>query len=253
MNLRESLNTNEFFDKLRDLFRSLRLSLFETAFLAAALLFVAIVAFLYFTKVQPLNSEVSRLQARERLVRLQLNKINIEERRRLEQAANAERILESLNSFESYLKPDERGTTQIINEIDSLGKRYQVVLGEASFRRLDADAATEENAGPASRSVINRGDLQIYPVLGIDTTVSGEYPNLRRFLSDLERSKQFLIINSLQFQGEDRGRRSAPQAAAGAGSSGKGQQATSSNPGTIPVLLKIEFDTYFQKPSTRGQ
>ncbi len=244
MNLRQSLSTKELIDQSRDLFRSLRLSLFETAFLAAALLFVAIVAFLYFTKIQPLNSQVTRLQDRERLLRLQLDKINIEERRRLEQAANAERILESLSSFENYLKPDERGTTQIINEIDSLGKRYQVVLGEASFRPLEADATTDENGNPVPRTAINRGDLQIYPVLGIDTTVTGEYPNLRRFITDLERSKQFLIINSLQFQGEDRVRRSTPV---------RGQQAASSSPGTIPVTLKIEFDTYFQKPTTRGQ
>jgi Type II secretion system (T2SS), protein M subtype b len=252
MNLRQSLNTNALIDQSRDLFRSLRLSLFETAFLAAALLFVAIVAFLYFTKVQPLNSQVTRLQDRERLLRLQLDKINIDERKRLEQAANAGKILESLSVFESYLKPDERGTTQIINEIDSLGKRYQVVLGEASFRRLEADATTDENGNPVSQAAIKRGDVQIYPVLGIDTTVTGEYPNLRRFISDLERSKQFLIINSLQFQGEDRVRRSTPQVAAG-GSPSRGQQAGSSAPGTIPVTLKIEFDTYFQKPSIRGQ
>ena len=68
----------------------------------------------------------------------------------------------------------------------------------------------------------------------------GDYSNLRRFLSDLERSKQFLIINALTFQGGDD--KVARQLAKG----GKQIQVSQDS---LPVSLGIELDTYFQPPT----
>jgi hypothetical protein len=232
------------------LFRNARLSLFEIIFLVAALLFASFVTFFYLTKVQPLNSEVARLKERERELRLSLERTNNEEKKRVDQATNAEKILDSLTRFESYLKPDERGMTQIINEIDVLGKTHKIVIGDASYRVAEPQATTDENGNPIPQTVSNDKIVNIYPKLGIDTTVVGDYPNLRRFLSDLERSRQFLIINALAFQGEaDRTRQNAPrspQAQAQLGGTGVGAEA-------IPVSLRIELDTYFQRASNRGQ
>jgi hypothetical protein len=244
MSWKQSLNLDNLWGGLRDLFRRARLSVFETVFLAAALLFAAFIAFFYFTKVQPLNSEVSRLQRRESDLRASLDRMNSDEKKRAEQASNAEKILESLNRFEGYLKPDERGMTQIINEIDALGRNYKVIVGDASYRVAEPEDALDENGNPKPQIVSSDKPLNIYPALGIDTTVIGDYPNLRRFLAELERSKQFLIINSLSFQGEADKVRQNP---------GQAQQIQLSGAGAIPVSLKIELDTYFQKASNRGQ
>jgi Type II secretion system (T2SS), protein M subtype b len=178
-------------------------------------------------------------------LRSKLNEINVKEKRQSEQTINAEKILNSLNQFESNLKPDESGMTQIINEIDALGKTHKILTGNASYRVEEAAAGTDGNGNPAPQAAPNNKG-NIYPALGIETTVTGDYPNLRRFLIDLERSKQFLIIRSLSFQGEDRGR----LAAAGGR---PGPQIQLSSPEAIPVSLKIEFDTYFRKPPKRGQ
>lgn len=236
-------NLFESFSGLRDAIGRARLSVVEIVFLCAAIFYASFVAAFYFYKVQPLGSELEARDQRIKDLNAQITKINTEEKKRMEQAANAEKILESLRNFESYLKPDQRGMTQIINEIDALGKMRQIVIGDASYRVEEADEPQLDESGnlkpqPASKDK----KPKIYPNLGIDTMVIGDYSNLRQFISDLERSKQFLIINALQFQGGDE--RIVRQLAKG------GKQIQLSGPEAIPVSLKIEMDTYFQSPAS---
>lgn len=245
MNWRQNINLRETGANISQFLRQGKLNLVETIFLLAALVFIGIVVFYYFSKVQPLNQQVADLQNREKELRLKLDKMDAEERKRLAQIANAERILASLKKFEAALKPDERGMTQIINEIDSLGKANKIIIGDASYRVEEAIPLTDEKGNPLPESTAQQKKESIYPVMGVDTTVIGDYPNLRRFLAELERSKQFVIINSLAFQGEaDKVRREAQKV-------GPGARVELSNPESIPVSLKIELDTYFQKPSVK--
>jgi len=238
MSLKTSLP--EIFSGLRNAIGRVRLSVVEIVFLGAALLFAGFVAFFYLTKVQPLGSALAARDQQMKDLKARIEKLNTEQKKRLTQAANAEKILESLRGFESYLKPDERGMTQIINEIDALGKTHKVITSDSSYRVEEADEPLlDENGNPKPQPVNKDKNPKIYPNLGIETMVIGDYSNLRRFLSDLERSKQFLIINALIFQGGDD--RIARQLA-------KSGKQILSGPESIPVSLKIELDTYFQPP-----
>lgn len=241
MNLSRNLNTKDLFSGLGVGLQRLRLSFIEVIALILALVFAGAIAFYYFTKVQPLGSQLETLQARESEMRLKLEKFNDDEKKRQEQSSNAEAILASLKGFDVYLKPDERGMTEIINEIDQLGAKHGVIAGDSSYRVDEAEPLYDENGQPIQKAAKNEDKQNIYPALGVDTNVIGEYPNLRRFLADLERSRQFLIINSLTFQGEsDQVRRAAQK-------SGK-QKLQLSSAEAVPVSLKIEMDTYFQSP-----
>ncbi len=238
-----NLNTSELSSRLKEFFGRMRLSLLEVIALVAALVFVGAAIYYYVSKVQPLTSELSALKSREAEIRKQIEKANTEETKRQKQAANAETILASLKGFDQYLKQDERGMTEIINEVDVLGKKYGVLTGDSTYRVAEAEPLLDENGQPIQQKPGSKNDdaQKIYPVLGIDTNVIGEYPNLRRFLSDLERSKQFLVINALTFQGEsDRVRREAQKSGT--------QKLQLSAPDAVPVSLKIEMDTYFQSP-----
>ena len=241
MKLRQDIKFSELSRGLGDAFRRARLSPAELVFLIAALAFAAFVAFFYFYKVQPLQSELAARKAREQDMLGKLGKIKTDEQKRNEQASNAEKILDSLDRFQAMLKPDERGMTQIINEIDALGKTHKVYAGDASYRATEAEPTTDENGNPLPPQKVAEKKINIYPTLGIDTTVVGDYPNLRRFLADLERSRQFLIINSLAFQGGD-------DKLARALAKGGKQIELSSAPGALPVSVRIELDTYFQPP-----
>jgi len=232
------LNPKETFGGWREAIHQTRLSLIEIIALLAALVFIGVVIFYYFTKVQPLQSQLDALVERERIAKDQIEKFNTNEKKRQEQSSNAEAILASLKSFKIYLKTDERGMTEIINEVDSLGKKHAILTGDSTYRIAEADQPVDANTPPKQKT--NEDKQKIYPALGIDTTVIGEYPNLRRFLGDLEQSKQFLIINSLTFQGEsDKVRREAQKS---------GKQKAQFSPEAAVVSLKIEMDTYFQSP-----
>ena len=234
------LNPTQILGGLRDVTQGMRLSLVEIIALLMALVFFGVVTFFYFTKVQPLQSQLDALKQRESAAKLQVEKYTTDEQKRQQQASNAEAILASLRTFEVYLKSDERGMTEIINEIDTLGKKHGVLTGDSSYRVAEADQPVD-GTGQQKQKTSSDDKQKIYPALGIDTNVIGEYPNLRRFLADLEHSRQFLIINGLTFQGEsDKVRQQAQK-------TGKAKLQMSSPEG-VPVSLKIEMDTYFQSP-----
>jgi hypothetical protein len=241
MNLKVSLS--ETFSEVRAALGRARLSVVEIVFLVAALLYAGFVAFFYFNKVQPLGSEIAAREQRITDSSDRIKKLDTDAKKRGEQAANAKDILESLRGFDGYLKPDGRGSTQIIDEIDALGKKHQVITGDSAYRPEKADEQqVDENGVPIPQAARNDKRPKIYPTLGIDTTVLGDYSNLRRFLSDLERSRQFLIINALSFQGGDD--KVTRQLAKG------GKQLQLSGPEAVPVSLRIELETYFQSPTS---
>lgn len=239
MNLK--IDLPETFSRLRSAIGRVRLSVVELAFLGAAILFACAVALFYSYKILPLGYTLAARQREIQDLKARIEKLNTEEKKRLTQASNAEKILESLRDFERRLNPDERGMTQIIDEIDALSVTHKILVEDSNYRVEEADEPQlDENGNPKLQP--NRDKKpKIYPTLGIETTVVGDYSNLRRFLSELERSKQFLIVNSLAFQGGDE--RIVRQLAKG------GKQLQLNSPEAIPVLLKIGFDTYFQPPA----
>lgn len=236
------MDFSEISRQARDIIGRLRLSRVESVFLGVAVLFACAVAFFYSYEVIPLGYTVSARQRQIQELRSHIQKLNSDEKKRVAQASNAEKILESLHVFDNRLTPDERGMTQIINEIDSLGDARKILVGDSNYRVEDAD---DPQLGGNGGQTLDKRDKKpkIYPNLGVETTVVGDYPNLRGFLADLERSKQFLIVNSLSFQGGDE--RIVRQFEKG------GKQIQLSG-GAIPVTLKIEFDTYFQPVPAGG-
>ena len=229
---------SEAFSRVRGAIGRARLSVVEIAFMGAAIIFATAVALFYSYKVLPLGYMVSSRNKQIQALKAAIKEQDDNEKKSLAQASNAERILESLRGFENNLKPDQRGMTQIINEIETLCKTHQIFTDGSNYRTERADEPQlDENGNPIPQATRRDKRPKIYSVLGIDTTVIGDYSNLRGLLSDLERSKQFLIINVLAFQGNDD--KIARQLA-------KGGKQIQLSPSSIPVSLRIEFDTYFK-------
>jgi hypothetical protein len=74
--------------------------------------------------------------------------------------------------------------------------------------------------------------------VAVSVTVEGQYQNLRRFLRDLETTKQFVIINAIELErsSETNAQPSAEDAAAGGARNS-------------PVSLRLDMATYFQRPN----
>lgn len=68
----------------------------------------------------------------------------------------------------------------------------------------------------------------LYPGIGIAVTVEGPYANIRRFLREIEASRQFLIINAVELEGVTEG---------------------DSQTGAALVSLRLDMATYFQRGS----
>lgn len=224
--------------------RQLRLSTRETIFLGVGLVFCGIVTLYYLLQVQPLEGEIAALENQIKEQTALIDRQNREQKQQQDQVANTEAILASLHRFESSLKPDQRGMTLLMDEIDQLGRTHRILIGDASYRLDQATPLTDAEGNPLpTQQGSQEKRLTIYPKMGIDTTVIGDYPNLRRFLADLEKSQQFVILNALAFQGEaDRVRQAA-------GNPSSLSRLELSSPDSIPVSLKIELETYFQRPA----
>lgn len=228
--------------------RQLRLSPREAIFLVVGILLCVTVVLYHLLQVKPLAEEITALENRIKEQTRLIDRQNREQKQQQDQVANAEAILASLQRFESSLKPDQRGMTMLMDEIDQLGKTHRILVGDASYRLDQATPLTDAEGNPlADQQGSQEKKLTIYPKMGIETTVIGDYPNLRRFLIDLEKSQQFVILNALAFQGEaDRVRQAA-------GNPTSLSRLQLSSPDSIPVSLKIELETYFQRPVPAGR
>jgi hypothetical protein len=246
------LNTSDLLDGVRGFFSSLRLTLVESIFLVAAILFASFVAFFYLTKIQPRYSEIADLKARLKTAEMKILEQSRQADALKRQREHKENILESLTDFEEMLKDRVTGHTQMITEINHLARAHSLMTPGFTYQPKGSELAEATPAlppaaepgsspAPAPPLKLNR-DLSVYPSLGIDTAVEGDYRNLRKFIYDLERSRQFLIISAVAFQGVDEKTRQI-----------KGRVVPSAignvpDPGTQNIALKIELDAYFQKP-----
>lgn len=227
----------ELIEQVRGMFLRVRLSSIEKSFLIAAILFALLVAYFYIAKVQPRRSELGSLEWRERGALERLAQAT-EKKKKLEQEqANASQIIASVDEFERRLKDRQQGTSQIINEVNRLARAHRVSTGDYAYRLVEAEVPVENNAAPSGRR--DDKQLNVYTVLGIDTTVVGDYADLRRLISALERNPHFVVINAVAFQGEAEG--GANQARPGIDSA-----QPASNSSAIRVSLKVEMETYFR-------
>lgn len=229
------LPRRELIGQARASLRRARLSALEISFLVIVVIFSGAVLYLYLAVLGPRRSALNELDARARNARAQIERLTADQKKLSAQQANAGRIIDSLGDFERRLKDRQQGTPQIIDEINGLARAHQMLAGDYSYRMSEAPVSAEAG-GPAS--LRDERNLNLYPALGISTTVVGDYQRLRQMIAAIERSRQFIVINALIFQGEaDR----LLQAGGAPKSPSPGVAL-----GASPVSLKIEMDTFFR-------
>ncbi len=145
--------------------------------------------------------------------------------------AAVKNITESLEHFEtSGLFERTRGRMDLYDELNQL-------IRKNALRNTSGPTYTVlEPVG--SRTSANKGASakwqSIYPGIATSLTVEGQYPNLRRFVRDIEASKLFLIINSVELE------RATETSSVGADAS---QRASL-------ISLRLNMATYFQRANS---
>jgi hypothetical protein len=115
--------------------------------------------------------------------------------------------LKGLNDFEGSLIPAPKGYSAISEELADLAKKNRVSIDEERFHQKEI----------SGRNLLG---------LEVETSVSGDYGGIVRFLNALQRSKSVYIVDSLQVETQ-------------AQSSGQNV------PGALKVNLHLR--TYFRK------
>jgi hypothetical protein len=151
----------------------------------------------------------------------------------------AKNALESLETFKTgHLKPFSTGRIDLIKEINALAKKHTVTLTSGIEMGASMDESSTEGdkasgkADAKSSSTRKKSDqiLSAFPSVTFRFTVFGQYPQVRAFINDLEREKQFLVIDSISLTNQEA--RVASKRARGEGVTG--------------IMLTIDMAAYFQ-------
>src|SRR6185437_6216592 len=150
-----------------------------------------------------------------------------------------DRAAASLNKFESeHLMPVEEGRMVLYSELNQLIVKNNVRnTSGPTYTQLDP-AGAKSNSG---KTVVTKWQ-SFYPGIAVMVTVEGEYQNVRHFIRDVERSKQFVVINEVELQRASENNAPVSAEAGGGGASGSGTR------GSL-VTLQLNMATYFQRPS----
>jgi hypothetical protein len=208
--------------------------------IAVLLAFAALVLVVaqYFSSLKP---EQDRLRAVEAELDTQQKSIIANAKPSGESDVNVEDqaklALESLETFKgSHLKSFSSGRIALIKEINALAKKNNVTLTSgidmgADLGEAGADGEQKEESKTTTRRKKADDLLNAFPSVGFRFTVFGQYSNIRTLISELEREKQFVVINSVNLTNQE-ARTASRRSRGGEGSSG--------------IMLTIEMSAYFQ-------
>jgi Tfp pilus assembly protein PilO len=149
---------------------------------------------------------------------------------------NVDRISISLNEFENkHLPRVDQGRLDLYEELNQLIVKNGVRnTSGPTYTTLDP-AGAKSTSG---KTVVTKWQ-SFYPGIAVMVTVEGEYQNVRHFIRDVERSKQFVVINEVELQRASQN--NAPASVEeGVGGAGSGTRASL-------VTLQLNMATYFQR------
>lgn len=218
----------------------------EVVALAGSCLVLGLVLLSYLYFLVPARSRLASLNADRNQVKTNLQTLGGVVHKEEDTKERVGKIASSLNSFETehLLRPDE-GRLDLYKELNQLiiKNNLKNTSGPA-YTPLDP-TGTKSTVG---KSVQTKWQ-SFYPGIGVMVTVEGQYQDVRRFIRDVERSKQFVVINEVELQratqtnspvSVDENGNAVP-AAAGSGTRGS------------LVSLQLNMATYFQRGTAAGE
>lgn len=209
----------------------------EVAALAGSclVLLLVLLSYLYFlvptrSRVAALNEDKTRLQANLQTLQGVVTKDR-------DTRNQVDRITSSLTDFEAnYLPRISEGRFEFYDEFNQLIVKNNLRnTAGPTYTPLDPTGSK-----PAGGRTTTTKWQSFYPGISVLVTVEGQYDNLRRFIRDVERSRQFVIINQVELQRANENDNAAPAQSADAPSGTRGTN----------VSLVLNLATYFQRDNS---
>ncbi|HKP85693.1 MAG TPA: hypothetical protein VJZ26_06340 [Blastocatellia bacterium] len=199
-----------------------------------ALLFFIVVVVYYFTSLVPEQSRLSSLESELAKLKGEISVGKTPEANGPATAASVRDALDSLQTFKTeYLRPLTSGRIDLINQINALAKKDGVALMSGIDMPLQKAVQADEEAANKRKKAEDL--FNVYPHMDMHFTVFGQYENLRSFLNDLERVKQFMVIRSIGILSQE-------EKTGGGGGGRHGSRGE----GVSGLALTIDASAYFQ-------
>ncbi len=244
----------------------------EIGILGAGMLAVLGALLLYVFFVVPSDREVET----QRIRRENLEKELASARDKFGNIENVEHrvseLIDSINTFEAqYLPVPTTGRTALYQRINGLMDAYGLVNSSgpdySPLEILDKSKGSEgEDRSGKSKF------RSFFPGVYVTMTVEGPYPNLRRFIRELETGSEFVVVSAVELEPSDsQEQRTTPGNPTQAAPMESGFDPTTMEPnptnptavrppGNLPsssrgktrgaiVSLRIEMAAYFRRPS----
>lgn len=197
-------------------------------------LLLVLLSYLYF--MIPARSRVTALTTER--AQLQTNLKKSKEILTTEQTTQdtVRRITDSLNNFENVsLQREELGRMVLYDQLNQLIVKNGLRNTSGPTYTSLAPLGTKTVAGTST----NTKWQTAYPGIAVAVTVEGSYQSVRQFIKDIERSKQFVIINQVELQ------RAENEGVASVSAEGSGTR------GSL-VSLQLSMATYFRRIETEA-
>ncbi len=205
----------------------------EVAALAGSCFVLAVVLFSYLYFVVPARSRIASLNADRKQLQTNLQTLDGVVNKEQNTKDQVDRVAASLTQFETaHLLRQDEGRIDLYEELNQLIVKNGVRnTSGPTYMPLDPTGMKS-----TSGKTVTTKWQSFYPGIAVMVTVEGQYQDVRRFIRDVERSKQFVVINEVELQRATQN--SAPTSADEGGGSG--------TRGSL-VSLQLNMTTYFQR------
>lgn len=248
-----SVNTREsrYKERVSVFLRSRRGKMFgvaEVTALAGSCLILALVLLSYLYFLVPARSRVATVNADRKQLQTNLQTLHGVVDKEQNTKDTVDKIATSLGKFETdYLMRADQGRMELYEELNQLiiknglrntsGPTYGALEPEGTKTTGGKNTTTKWQS--------------FYPGVVVLVTVEGQYENVRRFIRDVERSRQFVVINEVELQ---RARdTNAPVSAEGAEAGAPTDPSAGSGSRGSLVSLQLSMATYFQREAVASQ
>ena len=210
----------------------------EVAALAGSCFVLALVLLSYLYFLIPARSRLASLNVELKQTQTNLQTLGTVVNKDQSTKQTVDLAAASLTKFETeHLMRVDEGRMDSFKEINELIVKNNLKnTSGPTYTPLDP-AGTKSNSG---KTVVTKWQ-SFYPGTSVMVTVEGEYQNVRRFIRDIERSRQFVVINEVELQRATQTNAPASAEEGGGGAAGSGTR------GSL-VTLQLNMATYFQRP-----
>src|ERR1700752_2281196 len=185
------------------------------------ILTMVLLSYLYF--LVPSRSKVASLKNDRQQTLTNLATLDTLVGKETNSKETVDRIATSLDEFESkHLLRVDRGRLDLYEELNQLILKNGVRnTSGPTYTTLDP-TGTKSTSG---KTVVTKWQ-SFYPGIAVMVTVEGEYQNVRHFIRDVERSKQFVVINEVELQRASQNNTVPTSPEEGGGGGGSGTRAS---------------------------